>query len=110
MIPDEYKAMIDLLIERSSQKKLRWKTTSDSQKFLVDIGLNAISVESFHEYQQDVDMIGIRLYNTTGDQIDWIASDERESDFIKLHSLYSAGRRSALNIDKTISEIMSSLS
>lgn len=113
MITKEYRELIDKIIERTYDGKIKWETTSDRNKYLCKIGDKTIIVRSYTYNDNaeliDTQCISFEILDILGEKIDGIYIDENESDFIKMTSLYDMARRNALNIDRTIRDLLDAL-
>lgn len=113
MITKEYRELIDKIILRTSEGKIKWETTSDKNKFLCRISLKTIVVHSYVYYNQESDSnlqsISFEILDLMGEKIDGIYVDESEPDYIKMTDLYDMTRRNALNIDRTIRDLLDAL-
>lgn len=110
MIPQEYNKLIDLLQQRTDEKKLQWSTTSDSQKFQLAVKSNTLTIENFTTYPEEMQCVGMRIINENGDQIDWVGVLEGDSGYDKMWDLFYSARRSALKIEETIAAIIEGIS
>lgn len=109
MIPEEYIPMLEKISELTKKRKKSWEKTSDMNRFILKVGLNAISLFSFTSYPDDEECIGFELLNTYGDRIDGFGVGITESEYSKMSELYSNARRNALKIDSAISNVMNDL-
>ena len=113
MITKEYRELIDKIIERTNEGKIKWETTSDSLKFLCKIGDRTVVVYSyvynFNPTGMDLNCISFEILDFFGEKIDGIYVDESELDFAKMTDLYDMARRNALRIDQTIRDLLDAL-
>ncbi|MDE6523340.1 MAG: hypothetical protein K2L17_11015 [Muribaculaceae bacterium] len=106
MIPEEYKPLIDKISSVTDQKKFRWEKTSDEEKFLLNLGLNSVTIHYFEAYPDDSPTVGFEIRDRLGDRIDGIYISQDERDYDTMWELYRSARRNALKIGDTISNMM----
>ena len=113
MIPTEYKPLIDKLVRLTNDGSRNWTVTSDDSKFAMDIGLNGVVVRFFRAWDPATEgeeyVVRFEIINPVGVSIDGFSEGESDSDYSEMLSFYEMARRSALRIDKTISELMRDL-
>lgn len=113
MISKEYRELIDKILIRTSQNKIKWEGTSDSDKFTCRITNKIIAMRSYiyncNPEEADYRCISFEILDVFGDKIDGIYIDENETEYIKMSELYDAARRNALHIDKTIRDLLNAL-
>lgn len=113
MITKEYRELINKIIERTNEDKIKWEPTSDSQKFLCKISSKTVVVRSYvylnPEIGQDLSCVSFEILDIMGELIDGVYVDETESDYVKMSDLYDMARRNALRIDQTIRDLLDAL-
>ena len=113
MIPEEYKPLINKLIEATQKGTRNWSVTSDDSKFSMDIGVNGVVIRFFRAWDPAMDreeyVVRFEIINPVGISVDGFSEGESDSDYSEMLCFYETARRSALRIDKTISELMHDL-
>ncbi|MDE6702695.1 MAG: hypothetical protein K2K00_03355 [Muribaculaceae bacterium] len=109
MIPTEYLPIVNALIDKTKEMKLKWERTSSETKFQTAIGENTVVVYYYYTYPDDIPCIGIDILDLFGEKIDQFSSEATDADFSILDDLYTRARRNALHIDATISTLKSNL-
>lgn len=112
MIPNEYKPLIDKIIQRTSERVLTWMTTSIEDQFETKIGNYNVTIRRVLRdvYDDEPASVSFEILDSYGEKVDYLYTDEDEEiDYDKMLSLFSAARRQALNIDGAISDMMQNL-
>lgn len=109
MIPSEYRPLVDKIIKKTGEGKVKWQKTSDSEKFLTEIGFNTVIVQRFNAFPEDEPCISFNVRNTMGESVDFFSAMISESDYLTMSDLFNAARRQALDIDNIINSMMRSL-
>ena len=109
MIPAEYLPIVNALIDKTKEIKLKWERTRNEKKFQTAIGENTVVINYYYSYPDDIPCVDIEILDLFGDKIDRFSSDATESDFSLIEDLYMRARRNALRIDATINTLMNNL-
>ena len=104
--------VIDKLLQRTLQNKIRWKPTAVETSFAAVVG-SFSAIISLHEDPWDIDMEPrLRILDSAGKEIDrYDASIVGASQVTsyKLGSLYKSARRVALNVDQQLDGLLGDL-
>lgn len=109
MIPEEYMPMVKALSDQTKSSKLEWETTSDKEKFILNIAQKSITIWRFLCYPEDQMIVKIEILDFLGETIDSFQSMDNEEDFPIMDKLFGLAKRNALKIQETIDEIMREL-
>lgn len=109
MIPEEYRQMINKIIDMTKDRSIEWETTSDKLKFELEIENNSIIILKYSDFESGIPMIGFEIRDNYGDIVDGMYISSEDIDYETMDNLFSEARRNALKIEQTISNIMSIL-
>lgn len=109
MISEEYRQMINKIIDMTKDRSIEWETTSDKLKFELEIEDNSIIILKYCDFESGIPMIGFEIRDNYGDILDGIYISSDDIDYGTLDQLFSEARRNAMKIENTISNIMSIL-
>lgn len=107
------KELIERLIDNTDQGKLQWEKTNRSAQFMAC--MSKVDILVMHDLSLNKITYTFAIETKEGSTIDFIKASEKEStifvsdDFILLSNIYEKARRNALNIDKTIDDILGEL-
>lgn len=109
------KELIERLIDNTDQEKLHWEETAFPGKFIAHMSKVDIVVSYEFNRTYNKHEYAFAIETKDGSLIDRIKASEKDStvfvgdDFILLSNIYEKARRKALNIDKTIDDILGEL-
>ena len=113
--------ILEGLVKRTEEGKLEWDTSSDDEEFLTAVGVIAVVVKRLRECSMDgTERHQLIIMNDGGATVETL---ETESDYTflptercatpvqaqKMARLFTLARRSALNSDSTLDELVKSL-
>lgn len=104
-ITDKYRYIISTLITKTTDGKAVWKSTGASDKYIIYFKNYALII-----YSDLMDSARFELLNIDGDSIDSFYAVKGDADYRNAIELYYLARRTALNIDKVIEELLEELS
>lgn len=112
MIPEMYIEIIDKLADKTREKEINWKPSSQEKIFLVNFPSFSISIREV--YYIDVQRrkkgrIEFNVINDDGDKIDSFSVNEDDVQWQHCHELYSGARRIALGIEEAVKKIKDEL-
>ena len=94
-------ALLDFIINGTLNGTVRWEATADENEFLATLrGSHSLSITRAPGNNPDV----LSLRNSLGQEI--LTLDATDDG--RINSLFTAARRNAFNVDKTIDEIIGS--
>lgn len=109
MNKQKFYVIIERLTELSEKSELAWKTTGNTDKFLLVLKDSSISING--TFVSDAGVINVEFRNEKGETVEkveiWSTDDEKS--FEKLRILYDLAKRKALNSDETIDRILEQL-
>lgn len=111
MDSQKFQIILGSLLERSEKGELNWKTTGNSDKFLLPLNESSVTVEKFESFSGETTYI-FYFRNEKGEIVEELRKKrETMSDeiFEKSEQLYDLARRKALNADETIDRIIEQL-
>lgn len=114
MIPGEYNPLIAKLISRTNTHDVKWESTSDQSSFEAQIGNNSLFITRRESYDPDMDE-DIIYFEISIHHLDHeidsfcIWPQESQDTFNRISNLFSNARRQALDIDRTIAEMLADL-
>ncbi|OQP44881.1 hypothetical protein A4H97_11020 [Niastella yeongjuensis] len=105
MIPENYKALIVKLKQKTLNKETIWSKTSRNEEYKLVLDKGAITIDKWDS--DSVSYIDISIINDRGDVIDRIqVSDGEElNDYNLLSELHAAAKRAYYKVDETIKSI-----
>lgn len=112
---EDYSTLINLLIVKTKSGKAKWETTSARRTYQTYIDGNFITIytrdNTLLEFGIDKEPEAVLAINgMDGEEIDSVKVYVTTSkDYSLLDELYNVAKRNALNLDQTITNLISSL-
>lgn len=115
MIESPYKDIINALVKASKKQAVTWTKTSSRNEYKATLPSGFVTIywlpeeEADYAPMDDPDAFFV-IFNNNGDEIYRFSCCGRgDADFEILTSLYNAARNSYLQVDKTLSGLLSDL-
>lgn len=109
MIPENFKTLVDKLIEKTTKREAIWSKTSRDDEFKLDLGKGAITTDRWTGSSGE-SLVDIAVINERGDRIDSIYfSSTEKNDYEYLVELHSLAKRSYFKVDETFKSIFKEL-
>ncbi len=119
MDKEKFNLIIEKLLERTEEGKLKWKTTANRNTFLAVLKDNSISVSydfgPAEEFIQAEDIYTFDFRNENGEIVESVTvmrhnvGGEYIEEFDKAEIIYNLARQQALKVDKTVDRILEQL-
>ena len=110
MIPENFKTLVDKLVEKTSRKEAVWSKTSRDDEFKLDLGKGAITLDRWQNEETNEQLVDLAVLNENGDKIDYIYfSYSEKEDFKYLTDLHSLAKRAYYKVDETFKLIFKEL-
>ena len=111
---DELKSLLKLLEEGTQQKALNWQQTPTENVFRMDLPGGAyvrlFRFESLVEDEEREVRYILQLFTEKGNLLEeWSSAELESQEAGKLNELYRLARRSALDVEKQMQQILKSL-
>ena len=103
--------IVTKLWERTNQHKISWEPTVNENTFLATIGdSSSVTVTSYRSRDGD-DEVRFRILDERGRELEEYDTDENEDDEVieKLNDIYNEARRTALQINSRLDELLEEL-
>lgn len=108
MIPENYKELIDKLVQATRQKKIAWEKTSRAGEFKSMIGSSMVTTDNW-DAPNGITYVDFAIWNSNGVQVDSVQGEEGSGEYEEIMELYSAAKASYLKADETIADILDHL-
>lgn len=107
----KYKEIVNILIEKTKSGNISWNETSSSDRFIVNISMNAVIVGYIdNPFEDDAKCYTIDILNIMGNTIEkTIIRPTDKEGYTLMEQLYNIVRRNVMKIDETLDEIISDL-
>lgn len=106
-IPNEYRNVLQLLLQASKQARVRWQEDA-AERFFVALEKFSVRVR---EWFTEVDAyVVVELINARGEEMDRFTVSKQDADYETVSSLCRAAQHSARNIDEAIRQLEEELS
>src|SRR5688500_12065217 len=108
MIPDNFRQLLDRLIDKTSKKQAIWTKTSREHEFQVALEKATITVDKWTvDGKKYADMA---VYNTNGEQISRFATSiEKPDEYQHVLQLHSLAAKEYFKVDETFKDILKEL-
>jgi len=106
------KEMVDLLRARTESGSLKWEPTAADDEFLTSVGGGAsifIRAQTARDPSDDTPDVLLSIRDKDDREVFSIYNGQDDVKYQDLRGLHELARRSALQIDKTIDEILQDL-
>lgn len=111
MIPDNFKTLIDVLIQKTEKNEAIWSKTSREDEYKIDLGKGAITVDSWVDNESGQNLVDIAVFNENGDRIDALYfSTHDDVEYRYVLALHTLARRAYYKIDETFNNIFKEIS
>jgi hypothetical protein len=107
MIPENYKTLIEKLIDKTKNDKAIWTKTSGEDEFKLDLAKGAITTDVYGTPVSR--MIDFRIWNDQGDVVDTISYHRDTPEFKIVHELHALAKRNYFEVDKIVKGIFDEL-
>ena len=109
MDKQKFHVILERLTDLSEKSQLGWKTTGNTDKFLLVLKESSISISG--TFVADSGLINIEFRNEKGEPVEKVEiwSTDNEESFERARILYDLAKRKALNSDETIDRILEQL-
>lgn len=107
----KYKEIVNILIEKTKSGKVSWEETSMSNRFIVNIGMNAIVVGYIDKpFDNECQSYTIDILNLLGCTVEktTIGHNDKEG-YTLMEQLYNIVKRNVMKVDETLDDIISDL-
>ncbi|HEU0022663.1 MAG TPA: hypothetical protein VFR55_13475 [Dehalococcoidia bacterium] len=103
--------IVTKLWQRSNQHKIRWEPTADDYVFLAAIGDSSSVTIAQYRDRNRIDEVRFRILDERGRELEDYDTAENENEAIKekLIEIYAEARRTALDIDNHLNELLQEL-
>lgn len=107
----KYKEIVNILIEKTKSGNISWNETSSSDRFIVNISMNAVVVGYIdNPFEDDSQCYTIDILNIMGNTIEkTIIRPTDKEGYTLMEQLYNIVKRNVMKIDETLDEIISDL-
>lgn len=112
MIDTQLKTLINELVQKTKDKKVRWNRTSSESKFkLILQNKSALTVDSWEDEHNNDGVATVVIFNERGDEILVHKSHLNEDfeDFKLIYDLQNAARNAYFKVDETIASFLSEI-
>lgn len=115
MISTQHKEIFRLLIEKTVSGKLKWQKTSLTDKYVIqllgyDVSISCVNKDGDITSALMPEKASVEFLDVTGNAFDTItAYDFASEEYREIAKLYEVARRSALDIDRKLSDILGQL-
>ena len=111
---NELDRILDGLIQRTSDRKLRWSRAASDDQFATSVDTISVIVGKSSRLQRGVpDLPRLEIYNERGDLAEVMQFDAPSPDNVdridKLRRLHAMARHSALNVQETLEKLAKAL-
>jgi len=106
MIPENYRTIINKLVEKTQRKQALWKKTSREDEYKISLGRGAVTTDKWFDPDRRKNYLDFRIWNEDGSIIDSIEAASSElDDYMILNELHVAAKRAYYKVDETINDI-----
>ena len=103
------KNIVELLIEKTKEKKLEWKRGSSHNSFKVDLNSATVVVTYFPVDEKGPSVVHVGLFNGTGSAITLMHAQEGDELYTFLINLYSLAKDSCTKESETLENLLGEL-
>jgi len=107
-VPDDYKDILKVLIEKTDQGILTW--TDDGLHVSSDVDMAKFSLWAGVDERTNESFVALGLYTDTGKMVDSWYLDESETEYLEVFRLYTAAKRHANGVPSLLKNLTQRIS
>lgn len=100
---DKFEIILNSLLKRTQNDELNWKTTANSDTYLLVLNDSSITIGDGDYY------VKFKFKNEKGETVESVSIMDNDENFSKAKELYDLIKRKALKTDETIDKILKQL-
>lgn len=112
MIPDRLKKIVELLIDKTLEKKVIWNKTSGADAFKLQLSNGSYLTVSYDYGNYNTEYITINVFNDIGEIIERFDNENDQDDPTNelMYKFHKVARDSYFKVDETMDNLWSELS